>query len=156
MDAESKTKQQKLEPPTHSGVSMTADHFPILPEDIEKVEVFSDSMKGRRKYKDVADAAQAAFESAAYAAAAARAAVELSRSESQDPDDDQQYNAKGFEHSKTEGSKQNITAVKFTRSLSGSSSDSADNIPKGNTLSPDVEVQTKEFANCNDSSLRRK
>ncbi|VFQ85507.1 unnamed protein product [Cuscuta campestris] len=31
----------------------------------------------RRKYKDVADAAQAAFESAAYAAAAARAAVEL-------------------------------------------------------------------------------
>ncbi|KAL7149331.1 hypothetical protein ABFS83_05G032600 [Erythranthe nasuta] len=38
-----------------------------------------------RKYKDVADAAQAAFESAAYAAAAARAAVELSRSESTDP-----------------------------------------------------------------------
>ncbi|GER29873.1 regulator of Vps4 activity in the MVB pathway protein [Striga asiatica] len=33
----------------------------------------------RRKYRDVADAAQAAFESAAYAAAAARAAVELSR-----------------------------------------------------------------------------
>ncbi|KAK6133830.1 hypothetical protein DH2020_032423 [Rehmannia glutinosa] len=38
-----------------------------------------------RKYKDVADAAQAAFESAAYAARAARAAVELSRSESTDP-----------------------------------------------------------------------
>lgn len=38
----------------------------------------------RTKYKDVADAAQAAFESAAYAAAAARAAVELSRSESGD------------------------------------------------------------------------
>ncbi|XP_057810608.1 uncharacterized protein LOC131025037 [Salvia miltiorrhiza] len=36
----------------------------------------------RGKYKDVADAAQAAFESAAYAAAAARIAVELSRSES--------------------------------------------------------------------------
>lgn len=44
-------------------------------------------MKGRKKYKDVADAAQAAFESAAYAAAAARAAVELSRSGSYDPDD---------------------------------------------------------------------
>ncbi|KAK4357590.1 hypothetical protein RND71_023200 [Anisodus tanguticus] len=43
--------------------------------------------EARRKYKDVADAAQAAFESAAYAAAAARAAVELSRSESRDPDD---------------------------------------------------------------------
>ncbi|GAB2226580.1 hypothetical protein Droror1_Dr00022391 [Drosera rotundifolia] len=34
----------------------------------------------RRKYKDVADAAEEAFRSAAYAAAAARAAVELSRS----------------------------------------------------------------------------
>ncbi|KAK4376473.1 hypothetical protein RND71_002769 [Anisodus tanguticus] len=43
--------------------------------------------EARRKYKDVAHAAQAAFESAAYAAAAARAAVELSRSESRDPDD---------------------------------------------------------------------
>lgn len=37
--------------------------------------------EGRGKYKDVADAAQAAFESAAYAAAAARVAVELSRSD---------------------------------------------------------------------------
>ncbi|CAA0818612.1 Regulator of Vps4 activity in the MVB pathway protein [Striga hermonthica] len=39
----------------------------------------------RRKYRDVADAAQAAFESAAYAAAAARAAVELSRPGPFDP-----------------------------------------------------------------------
>lgn len=53
----------------------------------EKIEGFSDSVETRRKYKDVADAAQAAFESAAYAAAAAKAAVELSRSDSQDPDD---------------------------------------------------------------------
>ncbi|GLU04764.1 hypothetical protein SLE2022_218960 [Rubroshorea leprosula] len=45
-----------------------------------------DSMEARQKYKDVADAALAAFESAAYAAAAARAAVELSRSDSHDPD----------------------------------------------------------------------
>ncbi|KAL3644646.1 hypothetical protein CASFOL_009826 [Castilleja foliolosa] len=45
-----------------------------------------DTSMRRRKYKDVADAAQAAFESAAYAAAAARAAVELSRSGSTDPD----------------------------------------------------------------------
>ncbi|XP_034710083.1 uncharacterized protein LOC117932779 isoform X2 [Vitis riparia] len=59
-----------------------------MPEDqIEKGEGFSGSMKTRKKYKDVADAAQAAFESAAYAAAAARAAVELSRTESHDPDD---------------------------------------------------------------------
>ncbi|GLT34476.1 hypothetical protein SLA2020_089860 [Shorea laevis] len=49
-------------------------------------EGFSDSMEARQKYKDVADAAQAAFESAANAAAAARAAVELSRSDFHDPD----------------------------------------------------------------------
>ncbi|KAI9072635.1 hypothetical protein K1719_045402 [Acacia pycnantha] len=50
-----------------------------------KDDQFSDSLEVKKKYKDVADAAQAAFESAAYAAAAARAAVELSRSESHDP-----------------------------------------------------------------------
>ncbi|CAJ1932319.1 unnamed protein product [Sphenostylis stenocarpa] len=52
-----------------------------------KDEELTNSFQSRKKYKDVADAAQAAFESAAYAAAAARAAVELSRSESHDPDD---------------------------------------------------------------------
>jgi len=56
-----------------------------------KSDEFSDSFKGRKKYKDVADAAQAAFESAAYAAAAARAAVELSRFQSHDPDDDDDH-----------------------------------------------------------------
>lgn len=45
------------------------------------------SLKGTRKYKDVADAAEEAFKSAAYAAAAAKAAVELSRSESHNPAD---------------------------------------------------------------------
>ncbi|RYR34374.1 hypothetical protein Ahy_A10g049199 [Arachis hypogaea] len=52
-----------------------------------KDEELSNSFKARKKYKDVADAAQAAFESAAFAEAAARAAVELSRSEPHDPDD---------------------------------------------------------------------
>ncbi|XP_038893459.1 uncharacterized protein LOC120082250 isoform X2 [Benincasa hispida] len=61
--------------------------FQILPEEIEKDDRYADSMRGRKKYKDVADAAQAAFESAAYAAAAARAAVELSQSKSLDHDD---------------------------------------------------------------------
>lgn len=51
-----------------------AARIPVMDEDAE--------MEVKGKYKDVADAAQAAFESAAYAAAAARAAVELSRSES--------------------------------------------------------------------------
>ncbi|KAI8009676.1 hypothetical protein LOK49_LG06G02749 [Camellia lanceoleosa] len=58
-----------------------------IPDEIENTEGLSDSMKTTRKYKDVADAAEAAFKSAAYAAAAARAAVELSRPESHDPDD---------------------------------------------------------------------
>ncbi|KAJ4842988.1 hypothetical protein Tsubulata_046708, partial [Turnera subulata] len=49
-------------------------------------EEWSESLRARRKYRDVADAAQEAFESAAYAAAAARAAVKLSRSESNDND----------------------------------------------------------------------
>ncbi|XP_076906336.1 uncharacterized protein LOC143562412 [Bidens hawaiensis] len=49
---------------------------------VDEVLSFSESRKGKKKYRDVEDAAQAAFESAAYAAAAARAAVELSRSRS--------------------------------------------------------------------------
>lgn len=57
------------------------------PSEMRKEDGLSDSMKARKKYKDVADAAQAAFESAAYAAEAARAAVELSRPGSHDPDD---------------------------------------------------------------------
>ncbi|KAG1334892.1 IST1-like protein [Cocos nucifera] len=44
------------------------------------------TLRARQKYKDVASAAQAAYESAAYAAAAARTAVEISRSESQGND----------------------------------------------------------------------
>lgn len=49
-------------------------------------EELTNSFKGRQQYKDVAAAAQAAFESAAYAATAARAAMELSRSDSHDHD----------------------------------------------------------------------
>lgn len=49
---------------------------------------FPESIRTRKKYRDVAAAAQEAFESAAYAAAAARAAVALSRSESRDNDPD--------------------------------------------------------------------
>ncbi|KAK9091243.1 hypothetical protein Sjap_024420 [Stephania japonica] len=58
------------------------DHGSV--EEIQKDEQFSGSLGSRKKYADVASAAQAAFESAANAAAAARAAMELSRSESQD------------------------------------------------------------------------
>ncbi|CAI9779087.1 unnamed protein product [Fraxinus pennsylvanica] len=77
---------QKQYPMTSSGVSNSEENRPMRPEDIETVEFFSDSVKLRRRYTDVVDAAQAAYESASYAAAAARAAVELSRSESTDRD----------------------------------------------------------------------
>ncbi|KAF5824232.1 putative vacuolar protein sorting-associated protein Ist1 [Helianthus annuus] len=54
----------------------------VLDDEVVEALSFSESTKGKKKYRDVEDAAQAAFESAAYAAAAARAAVELSRSRS--------------------------------------------------------------------------
>ncbi|KAL2905058.1 IST1-like protein, partial [Bienertia sinuspersici] len=54
-----------------------------LHEQMRRIENLSLSMNRRKQYKDVAEAAQEAFLSAAYAAAAARAAVELSRSRSQ-------------------------------------------------------------------------
>ncbi|KAK1374574.1 Regulator of Vps4 activity in the MVB pathway protein [Heracleum sosnowskyi] len=82
---ERKSNRPKVERQQKSGMSKINDNCLILPEDTEKVKNLSDSVKGRL-YRDVADAAQEAFESAAYAAVAARAAVELSRTESLDPD----------------------------------------------------------------------
>lgn len=67
--------------------SKPEDSSETSPREMRKEDGLSDSVKARKKYKDVADAAQAAFESAAYAAEAARAAVELSRTGSHDPGD---------------------------------------------------------------------
>lgn len=53
------------------------------PSELDEEEEENLSLGAGQEYRDVVSAAQAAFESAAYAAAAARAAVELSRSESQ-------------------------------------------------------------------------
>ncbi|KAL8249732.1 hypothetical protein R6Q59_006600 [Mikania micrantha] len=68
----SPTLKEGVEETTKDGLDM----------EIDQVLSFSESINGKKKYRDVEDAAQAAFESAAYAAAAARAAVELSRSRS--------------------------------------------------------------------------
>ncbi|XP_022150550.1 uncharacterized protein LOC111018665 [Momordica charantia] len=76
-----------------------------LPEEIEKDDRYADSMRGRKKYKDVADAAQAAFESAAYAAVAARAAVELAQSKSLDRDDPSSLSPRPRRSSETQESK---------------------------------------------------
>ncbi|KAL2233422.1 uncharacterized protein LOC105156397 [Sesamum indicum] len=82
-------KQQKPSQSGPSRISNQGENESMLQpaDEIDRGEDFSDTLKIRRKYKDVADAAEEAFKSAAYAAAAARAAVELSRSESTDPDD---------------------------------------------------------------------
>lgn len=81
------------DPSSTSEDKTCVDKKPELAEGLQcsspggKEDSSSDSFQMNMKYKDVADAAQAAFESAAHAAAAARAAVELSRFGSHDPDD---------------------------------------------------------------------
>lgn len=86
LSVERKSNRPTVERQEKSGISKIKDNCSILPEDTEKVKNLSDLVKGR-VYRDVSDAAQEAFESAAYAAVAARAAVKLSRTESLDPDD---------------------------------------------------------------------
>ncbi|KAK2971563.1 hypothetical protein RJ640_017932 [Escallonia rubra] len=195
MEVDQNRDQPKPDRMVNSGGSAELeDDSLVLTEDVERVTSFTDSMKGRRKYRDVADAAQAAFESAAYAAAAARAAVELSRSESQDPDDQDKPSPRqrkvpnsqgsmkskfqsgekkdiqisedlnvgsGYEnihparnyHSESEdeeihiedneGLRQNKNAEEFQRSISLSSSDSADDDLMRATLSSAGEAQNK-------------
>ncbi|XP_068659386.1 uncharacterized protein [Aristolochia californica] len=65
-----------------SSSTMQEEEHSIKLNDLEGEEKLSGSFKAK-KYRDVATAAQAAFESAAHAAAAARAAVELARPEYQ-------------------------------------------------------------------------
>ncbi|KAL9272428.1 IST1-like protein [Drosera capensis] len=73
-----KVNQSEDHNPKHADVKK-GDETQTLYNGIIEDERIS-SPNSRRKYKDVADAAEEAFRSAAYAAAAARAAVELSRS----------------------------------------------------------------------------
>ena len=126
-----------------------------------KYEELSDSFKARKKYKDVADAAQAAFESAADAAAAARAAVELSRSESHDPDDHDSSSPKprkvldghDFEKPQLEDREilseiqgelnKNISELEKPKETL--SSNSTDEILKGATVSLDAEIEADPF-----------
>ncbi|OWM89363.1 uncharacterized protein LOC116201894 [Punica granatum] len=79
MGINSMSESPKPEEPSSSRAQRLGDDTGTSLNRRESYEL-SDSFKSRQKYKGVADAAQAAFESAAYAAAAARAAVELSRS----------------------------------------------------------------------------
>ncbi|XP_021723840.1 uncharacterized protein LOC110691235 isoform X2 [Chenopodium quinoa] len=70
-----------------SGVNF-GDDRKDYPEEMCRVGDLSLSLNRGKQYKDVAEAAQEAFLSAAYAASAARAAVDLSRSSSGGPPDD--------------------------------------------------------------------
>lgn len=123
-----------------------------------KDEKLTDSYKGRQKYKDVADAAQAAFESAAYAAAAARAALELSRSESHDPDDHDSPSLQprkgedGHDNvrpqledkeilSETETEEFNNDVDEFKKSKDIISCNSIDEVLKGATASVDAKIE---------------
>ena len=103
-------KQEQTEPSKAANLDDTTLQLQdtVLTEETKHDEKFSESMKARRKYRDVADAAQEAFESAAHAAAAARAAVELSMSKSIDKDsddhdgsDNQEGNGSDFDISST-------------------------------------------------------
>jgi len=69
-------------------------------EGVDQVEGLTSSVNRRKQYKDVADAAQEAFISAAYAAAAARAAVELSKSSPRAPDDQNNQRKQVFNSNK--------------------------------------------------------
>nr|XP_043609861.1 uncharacterized protein LOC122581674 [Erigeron canadensis] len=84
----------------------------VLPKKIEKVLSLSESMK---KYMDVEEAAQDAFESAAYAAAAARAAVELVRSESFDSVDLDSPNSRPKKMLNSESMKSKLHTSDFDR-----------------------------------------
>ncbi|KAK4263775.1 hypothetical protein QN277_029148 [Acacia crassicarpa] len=118
----------------------------------------SDSFKGREKYKNVADAAQAAFESATYAASAARAAMELYRPQPHDDDDDDPSNGTSPQQRKLldgHDDKQNLSenqGEESDKSLEKpgkqeediSSSDSAHEILKEKSVLVDEEVEEKE------------
>lgn len=83
-------KLEKSEPT----ISEIENKSNVLGDEFEEVMSFSESRKGKKKFRDVEHAAQAAFESAAYAAAAARAAVELSRSGSFGSDNPESPNSR--------------------------------------------------------------
>ncbi|RZR94900.1 hypothetical protein BHM03_00023675 [Ensete ventricosum] len=80
-----------VSPPTHLNLEqLESDDTPAF--------------RSHRKYDDVASAAQAAFESAAFAAAAARAAVELCRLESQEKGSGDESKAGSQKRSEINGS----------------------------------------------------
>lgn len=85
-----------MEPATFNS-PMPEDDAHNLPEELNRDDKISESVKRRKYHRDVAAAAQDASESADYAAETAIAAFDLSRSESQDNDSD---DFGGYSHEK--------------------------------------------------------
>ena len=146
LDVQKNQNQPAPNPSCGSGGPESGDSLHTLPEEIANDDRFSDSVKTRKKYTDVADAAQAAFESAAYAAAAARAAVELSRSGHDSDNQDSPGSRQGkssrrnkpmnmeYESEEEQNPVENQTG-ELRRSLSSSSSDA---ITQGNPSGKEV------------------
>ncbi|KAK2635832.1 hypothetical protein Ddye_030624 [Dipteronia dyeriana] len=156
LDVSKKQNQADLVTSPNSAQSEPGDGSQTFHGDIGK-DGFTDSMKTGKRYKDVADAAQAAFESAAYAAEAARAAVELSRFGSHDPDDQDSPSTlrrKASDRIKVESKSKNEdiqggiqavesnseNAAEHEKEMSISSSDSNDEYVRVSTMSFDDEV----------------
>ncbi|KAI7747672.1 hypothetical protein M8C21_002776 [Ambrosia artemisiifolia] len=131
-----------------------------LDNEVAEVLSFSESMKGKKKYRDVEDAAQAAFESAAYAAAAARAAVELSRSRSFGSDNPDSPNSRprkvldsNNEKSRlwmeNEKAQEGGTSTNNTKDVSGDDSDEYTPLEKSvvfDESDDEIENETSEFS----------
>lgn len=157
-----KQNQAQKETSTSSGGTELFDDLQMSAEDLKR-DGQSDSTHARKKYRDVADAAQAAFESAANAAAAARAAVELSRSGPHEPDNQNSHNGgrnrslKGepiqtesqFEnqeiHQNNEVVKENAQGVAELKRLVSTSSTESDEILEVSETSFNSEDLTKQL-----------
>lgn len=145
LDVQKNQNQSASNASSSLGGPGSGDSSNILPAEIEHDDGFSDSVKAKKKYRDVADAAQAAFESAAFAAAAARAAVELSRSghdsDNQDsPGSQRGKSAPRFEPMKmeSESEEEQVPVANQTGELRRSLSSSPDAIIQGNPSDKDV------------------
>ncbi|CAD5179210.1 unnamed protein product [Musa acuminata subsp. malaccensis] len=99
-------RTKKKMAPLIQGNSMVSPPTHLNLEQLESDD--NPAFRSHQKYDDVASAAQAAFESAAFAAAAARAAVELCRSESQEKGSADESKAGSQKRSDINGSESKI------------------------------------------------
>ncbi|KAJ4959752.1 hypothetical protein NE237_019662 [Protea cynaroides] len=153
--------QKQQEPTAKLDSDKHRDEVYDLTEKIEGDEKLSESMKARKKYRDVVSAAQAAYKSAVFAAEAARAAVELSlesplENQSDDPSspldkihpaESSSSDSEGDEPAKNH---QEIQTKELERSESASSSDSVEDTFKEDEMSPIQKPGVPAYDESND------